>query len=265
MLTNATPIELPSVGKTVEFKEISTAEQKDLSKIALESKSRADIMYISMLGLINRLALEKGFDIREYTEFERIFITLNLQQMAKAHPEIKFTCSKCGKENTYKLDVPKMLRNFSKSYKPDQEIVVESGNRTFTFTYGWPKVDKVEEFFKNYYKRYDSLNKGAKESTDNLSQIEYITMFIKKVAMEEGSNPDDKLVANLEELTYPERVQIIDCLPQGILFDDDTGVISKIIESFVTPMNNVFKYNDCQFCGAEQDGQVANLSDFLGG
>ena len=87
-------------------------------------------------------------------------------------------------------------------------------------------------------------------------------MFIKSVT---ASDADDSITANLEELTYNERVQIIDSLPQSILFDDNTGVISRVIKAFVDPMNEVFKYHDCAFCGAAQDGQVANLTDFLGG
>lgn len=262
MATNATPIELPSIGKTVEFKEISTAEQKELSKVAMQSNSRADIMYCAMLSLINRLSVGKGFDIRDYSEFERISITLNLQQMNKMNPEIKFTCPKCGKENAYTLDTAKMLRAFAKTYKPDQTKEVESGSRKFTFVVGWPKVTSIEDFFKNYYRKYDSSGKAIKESMDSLSQVEYITMFVKSITVADG---DDSMTANLEELTYNERVQIIDCLPQSILFDDETGVVAKVIEEFVEPMNNVFKYHDCAFCGAAQEGQVANLTDFLGG
>lgn len=264
MATTTTSVELPSVGKTVEFKEISTAEQKEMSKVALENDSRADIIYCSMLGMINRLAVEKNFDIRDYTEFERIAITLNLQQMNKINPEIKFTCSKCGKENSYRLDTSKLLRNFNKTYKPDETFEVESGSRKFTFVAGWPKVSSVEDFFKHYYKKYDNASKTVKDSINNLSQIEYITMFIKKVTVAEISDPDDEITANLEELTYGERVQIIDSLPQSLLFDDETGVIAKVIEAFVNPMNDVFKYNDCAYCGAEQDGAVANMTDFLG-
>ena len=265
MATSSTPIELPSIGKTVEFREISTAEQKEMSKVAMESESRADIMYCSMLSLINKLAVEKGFEIRDYTEFERISVTLNLQQMNKISPEIKFTCQSCGKENSYKLDTPKLLRNFAKTYKPDETFEVENGGRKFTFVTGWANVRNVEGFFKDYYRKYDNSGKKVKESMDNLSQIEYITMFVKKITVAELSDPDDSMTANLEELTYPERVQIIDCLPQSVLFDDDIGVINKIIHTFVEPMNQVFKYHDCAFCGAEQDGQVANLTDFLGG
>jgi hypothetical protein len=265
MANAATPIELPSIGKTVEFKEISTAEQKELSKISLQSNSRADIMYCAMLALINKLAVEKSFDIRDYSEFERIFVTLNLQQMNKINPEIKFTCSECGRENAYTLDTQKMLRNFAKTYKPDQTFEVELGNRKFTFTTGWPKVSSVEDFFKNYYRKYDGSGKAIKESMDNLSQIEYVTMFVKSVTVAENADPEDKMTANLEEMTYNERVQIVDCLPQSVLFDDNTGVVSKVIETFVEPMNQVFKYRDCAFCGAPQDGQVANLTDFLGG
>jgi len=265
MATASTPIELPSIGKTIEFKEISTSEQKELSKIALQSNSRSDIMYCAMLSLINKLVVDKGFDIKDYTEFERILVTLNLQQMNKMNPEIKFTCSACGRENAYTLDTQKMLRNFAKTYKPDLTLEVESGGRKFTFVVGWPKVLGVEDFFKSYYKKYDNSGKAIKESMDNLSQIEYITMFVKSVTVSEASDPEDKITANLEELTYNERTQIIDSMPQSILFDDNTGVVSKVIETFIEPMNTVFKYHDCAFCGAAQDGQVANLSDFLGG
>ena len=265
MANSATPIEMPSIGKTVEFKEISTSEQKELSKIALQSNSRADIMYCAMLNLINKLAVEKGFDIKDYTEFERILVTLNLQQMNKLNPEIKYTCSKCGRENAYTLDTPKMLRNFAKTYKADKTIEVEAGSRKFTFVTGWPKVSSVEDFFKSYYKKYDNSGKAIKESLDNLSQVEYITMFVKSVTVAEVSDPEDKLTANLEDMTYNERVQIIDSMPQSILFDDNTGIVSKVIAEFVEPMNEVFKYRDCAFCGAAQDGQVANLTDFLGG
>ena len=264
MAANTISIDLPSVGKVVEFKEISAKEQKEMSKIAMENESRADIMYGSMVSLINKLATSKDFDIKDYTEFERIAITLNLQQMNKVNPEIKFTCSKCGKENSYRLDTAALLRKFNKTYKPDKEFSVELGKRKYLFTTGWSSVRNVDDFFKNYYKKYDNLGKKTKDSMNNLSQIEYITMFIKKVTVVDVDDPDDMLTANLEELTYPERVQIIDCLPQNVVFDDDIGVINKVIETFVNPMNEVFKYHDCSFCGAEQTGTMANVTDFMG-
>ena len=258
------PIDLPASGKTIEFKEISAKEQKEISKVAMENDSRSDIMYCAMLSMINKLAATPGFDIRECTEFERIAVTLNLQQMNKLNPEIKFTCSKCGKENSYKLDTVALLKKFNKTYKPDMNFEIESGSKKYIFTVGWSKVRNIEDFFKNYYKKYDNSSKKIKESINNLSQIEYITMFLKKINVTEIADPEDSITANLEELTYPERVQIIDCLPQNIVFDDDTGIIGKVIETFVNPMNSVFKYHDCSFCGAEQTGAMANVTDFMG-
>lgn len=263
MAANTNTIELPSIGKNVEFKPISTAEQKDLSKIAMESNSRADIMYCAMLAMINKLCADKDFDIRDYTEFERISVTLNLQQMNKVNPEIKYTCPKCNKENTYKLDTAQLIRKFNKSYAPDQEVKIENAGRTFTFLIGWPAVKNVEDFFKTYYKKYDNASKSTKDTINNLSQVEYVTMFIKKVTLSD-SDPDATLTANLEELPYSDRVQLLDCLPQTIVFDENNGIIGVIIESFISPMNKVFKYNDCSFCGAEQDGQMANVTDFIG-
>lgn len=264
MSTATISIDLPGSGKTIEFKEISAKEQKELSKVALENDSRSDIMYCAMLSMINKLATEQGFDIRDYSEFERIVVTLNLQQMNKINPEIKYTCSKCGKENSYRLDTIALLKKFNKTYKPDTDFEVESGSRKYTFTVGWSSVRNIEDFFKNYYRKYDNSSKKIKESMNNLSQIEYITMFLKKVTVAELSDPEDSLTANLEELTYPERVQIIDCLPQNVVFDDETGIIGKVIEYFVNPMNDCFKYHDCSFCGAEQTGAMANVTDFMG-
>lgn len=263
LATNLTSVELPSIGKTIEFKEIDTKEQKELSKIALENDSRADIMYCSMLGLINRLACEKNFDIRDYTEFERISILLNLQQMNKPNREITYTCQKCGKENSYSLDTFKLIKEFNKAYRQDIDFEVESGNRRFIFTIGWPKVSTVEEFFKNYYRKYDNSSRLVKDTMNNLSQIEYITMFIKRITLVDKNDSDDSMTANLEDMSYSERVQLVDCLPQMIVFDDDNGVVEKIISQFVNPMNDCFKYRECAFCGSEQDGQMANLTDFM--
>ena len=264
MSTNITLVDLPSVGKKLYFKEISAKEQKDLSKISIESNSRMDVMYSAMLGMINRLSEDKDFDIRDYTEFERIAITLNLQQMNKMNQEITFTCPKCGKENSYRLDTQKMLRDFSKTYKQDKDIDIVSGNRKFTFTVGWANVKSVEDFFKNHYKRYDNSSKAMQETMNSLSQIEYVNMFIKKVTLSDVNDEEDTMTADFDELTYPERLQIMDCLPQGIVFDEETGVIAKVIEEFVNPMNLIFKYRDCSFCGSEQSGAMANVTDFIG-
>ena len=264
MSLNTTTIEIPSVGKSMEFKEISTSEQKEMAKIAMESDSRSDTMYCSMISLINKLSVDKGFDVRDYTEFDRIFISLNLQQMNKINPEIKFTCSKCGKENSYRVDTSKVLRDFAKTFKQDRTFEVETKTKKFTIVGGWPSVRRVENFYKNYYKKYDNAGAKAKETINNLSQIEYLTLFLKSITVCELSDPEDKITASLADMTYPEMVQIIDCLPQTVLFDDDIGIISKLIEHFVNPLNDVFKYNDCAFCGEEQTGAIANITDFFG-
>lgn len=264
LASNTTMVELPSVGKTIYFKEIPSKEQKDLSKISIESHSRTDTMYCAMLGMINRLSVDKDFDIRDYTEFERISIVLNLQQMNKMNQKIKFTCQSCNKENSYRLDTAKLLRDFTKTYKPDKDIEIVSGNRRFTFTVGWAKVSSVEDFFKNHYRKYDNASKSVQETINSLSQIEYMNMFIKRVTLTDLNDEEDTMTANLEELSYSDRLQLLDCLPQSILLDEETGVIAKVIAEFVDPMNDVFKYRDCEFCGAAQTGTMANVTDFIG-
>ena len=264
MSLNTTSVELPSIGKTLEFKDIDSDVQTYLSQVALECNSRTDIMYSTMASTMNNLSLDKTFNIRNHTEFERISILLNLQQGSKFNPEIRYVCPKCGKENVYHLDSRALMKKFAKSYRGDCEYEIELGSRKYKFVLGWPSVAYIEDFYKHHYRGYDEKSENGQKAINELAQVQYLVKFVKSITVSEMSDPDDSVTANLEDIVYEDKMAVIGSLPQYLISDENDGIISKVIDIFVKPMNDSFKYENCAFCGAEQEGAMANLTDFMG-
>ena len=255
------PVKIFSTGEEVMMRELTVTDQKTLSKTALINKNRRDVMYNAQNSLLNTCMQTKGFDIKEYTEFDRITLLLCLYQQNYFSNEIKYTCPKCGKENKYKLDFGAMLHKVGKSWSPDRTYVMKHGSKEFHFTIGWPKVSIVSEFYTSYYRQYNSSNDNTKSTLDQLSNVEYLTMFIRKVELYvDGKSEGVSL--NLDDYGYADRSDLIDSLPQGLVFDDKEGVMSKIIADFTNPLNKAFQYENCQFCGAETEEGIGSIADF---
>ena len=53
-------------------------EQKNLSRILVANENRKDVVYDAQCAMINKTALDDGFDIYNLTEFDRIKLLMAL-------------------------------------------------------------------------------------------------------------------------------------------------------------------------------------------
>ena len=255
------PIQLYSSGEEVMMRELTVTDQKTLSKTALINSNRRDIMYNAQNSLINSCIKTDGFDIRNFTEFDRIVLLLHLYEQNYFTNDIHYTCPKCGKENVYKMDFSKVLARVKDSWRPDKSYVMNHGGKEFHFTLGWPRVDIISNFYSSYYKQYQKANEKTQTTIDQLSNVEYLVMFIREIELFlAGQNEGVSL--NLDDYTYDERTDLIDSLPQNLVFDDKMGVVSKVISDFTDPLNKAFRYENCAFCGAETEEGIGSIADF---
>ena len=81
-----------SLNREVGFREVTVNEQKTLSKTSIENENRKDIIYDAQCQLINRLALEDGFDIYRLTEFDRIRLLMEIYQTNYFKNDITYKC-----------------------------------------------------------------------------------------------------------------------------------------------------------------------------
>lgn len=90
------PVYVNSLGKEVNFREVTVKEQKALSKTMIQNESRKDIVYDTQCALINQLCLDKDFDIYSVTEFDRIRILMEIYSSNYFQDTITYKCPECG-------------------------------------------------------------------------------------------------------------------------------------------------------------------------
>lgn len=254
------PIKIFSTNEEVMMRELTVTDQKTLSKTALVNGSRRDVLYNAQCALVNSCVKKEGFDVNEYTEFDRIALLARLYQQNYFNNDIHYTCSKCGKENVYKLDFGKILDKLDNAWSEDKVYVINAGDKEFHFTVGWPKVKTISDFYAKYYKTYSASNEKVQNTIDQLSNVEYLVMFIKGIELH---TPGMEAVSiDLDGLSYADRTDLIDSLPQGLVFDDDKGVVTKVISDFTDPLNKAFQYEKCAYCGAETEEGIGSIADF---
>ncbi len=253
------PVKMYSADTEILFRELTVTDQKNISKIALMNNSRRDVIYKAQCALINKVADEKNFRIEDYTEFDRIVVLLRLYEQNYFKNEVRYTCAKCGKENVYQLDFSKILAKLGDAWSDDKVYTMELPGKSFRITAGWPKVSAISDFYGNYYKTYQNSNENARNTIDQLSNVEYLVMFLKRIDLITNG---EEISLDLDDFSYADRTDVVDSLPQGIIFDDDDGVISKIVSDFTDKLNKAFQYEKCMYCGAETEEGIGSVADF---
>lgn len=69
-----------SVGREFSFGEITVQEQKSLTRMTQANRNRKDIVYDAQCALINKAALDPGFDVYGLSDFDRTKIMIALYQ-----------------------------------------------------------------------------------------------------------------------------------------------------------------------------------------
>jgi len=234
-----------------------------MSKIMIQNEIRKDLVYDSQCTLINKLALTKDFDIYKLTEFDRIKILMEVYQSNFFKQKSQFKCKTCGCENEYEIDFSKAVANMDKIEIKESEVEYADKTRKYKFTFAYPMVKTVSDFYKYYVTKYRNVNARERQALDNMGNIEYINLFIKKVEL--SHNDDSKsepLVADFTQMGYAEMEQIISLFPQDIVYNEN-GMIAYITKNYLDQLNNVFEKQTCGHCGAVYDESVSSTNDFF--
>ena len=257
------PVYVNSLKREVMFNEVSVTDQKSLSKTTIQNENRKDIVYDTQCALINKVCAEDGFSVYRLTEFDRIRILMEIYSSNYFHDKITYKCPECGCENSYILDFDKILAKFNAFDLQDVKFTTEDRNRVYSFTLNYPSVRAVSNFYKGYMKNYRNVSKKEQEALDDLGNIEYINLFIKKVELINKKNPNDHKLADLSIMPYDDVETLLSYFPQNIMFDEENGVLKHIAKEFIEKINSVFQYEKCGHCGYETKEGMGNLIDFF--
>ena len=257
--SGVTKVYVNSLGKEISFKEITVTQQKSLSRIMIGNEQRKDIVYDAQCATINNAALAEGFDIYQLTEFDRLKILIALYQSNMFSNDVKFTCKNCGAENQYKLDFDGVLKKLDEIGLEPKEFVHENKNFKFTFTIAYPFVKKISSFYKAYYLKHKATSKKDIQVNDNMSNMEYINLFISKVVLEVKSTGATRTI-DMANYKASDVEEILAQFPQDALYTED-GVLNFIANEYLKKINDSFDKHQCFACGTVQEEEGANQAE----
>lgn len=257
-----TTVYINSLGKEVGFKEIGAQEQKSLSRVMIGNENRKDIVYDTQCATINTAALMEGFDIYKCTELERLKVLIALYQANMFNNDVQFTCKECGHENKFKLNFDSVMHKLDEISIEPTQFKYEARNFTYDFKCAYPSVNLVSKFHKQYFAKHKSTSKRDVKVNDQMSNIEYIDLFIAGVKI---TDKDGNLVKDVDFKKFkPEDIEtILGVLPQDVLYSD-AGVLPYVAKEFLQKMNDSFDKHRCTHCGAIQEEEGSNqVESFL--
>ena len=254
--SGVTKIYVNSLGKEIAFKEITVTQQKTLSRIMIGNEQRKDVIYDAQCAIINSSALADGFDIYQLTEFDRLKILIALYQANMFSNEVKFTCKNCGAENSYKLNFDNVIAKLDEIGLEPRQFERDSKNFKYTFTVAYPNVRRISSFYRAYCAKHKGKSKQDVKVNDNMSNMEYVNLFISKLKLEIKSSG---VVRDIDFSQYKAEAaeEILAKFPQDALYTDD-GVLQFIANEYLKKINDSFDRHVCYQCGTVQEEENAD-------
>lgn len=241
-------IYINSIGREVNFREITVAEQKKLARIMIDNEDRKDIVYDAQCATLKSICLEDDFDIYNVTEFDKIKLLLLLYQRNMVKHDISFVCPECHTENKYQIDFTNVINRLDKFDVADKEYEYENFNWKFKFLLSYPKVSRVSQFYSSRYLKMRKTNdKKVLEAVNTSLNVDYTNLFIKKIEFTDKSTGDANII-DASDYTIDELFEVISVFPQDVLYADN-GIIQHITNEFITKINDTFDKHECIVCG----------------
>lgn len=173
--------------------------------------------------------------------------------------DVKFTCKQCGAENKYKLNFDNVLAKLDEIGLEPRLFEYENKNFKFAFTVEYPKVKRISSFYKMYYLKHKVLSKRDVKVNDNLSNMEYVNLFISKVKLEvKSANVTREF--DLSDYKASDVEEILAQFPQDALYSDN-GVLNFIATEYLKKINDSFDKHVCYNCGTVQEEENTNQAE----
>lgn len=155
---------VPTVGKSLNFREPTVKEQKTVSKIVVSNPDRQSVVYASTVAMIRNLCTD-GIDVSSITEFDRLKVLAFLFSMNFFSKRLTITCPKCGKPFHYTVMHGDLLKGIDRITTEDIEFVANNRIGTMTATVNFPKCSRYLDFLE-VMDRVDDRNRHDKSAAD---------------------------------------------------------------------------------------------------
>lgn len=261
--TSATKIYFNSVDKEYAFREVSVQEQKSLTRIMSGNENRKDMIYDAQCALINKVALDPGFDIYQFSEFDRLKLLISLYQENMFQNEVKFTCEECGMQNAYTVDFVNTIKKLDEYKLEDKMFEYENSKFKYIFNLRYPSVKLVSRFHASYCAKHGSnVVKKQRKTNELMTNLEYVNLFIKDITLTNKTTNSTRVIV-FDNYKVSDIEDILEKFPQDVLYTDK-GVLKFIVNEYIKPINDSFEKHECWKCHTvHEKGNVNSTESFF--
>ena len=195
--TNRIPIKIPSTGQEIVLRETTVTELKSIAKTIIDNidKRQMDVIYDSMTEYLQAMILTDGIDVRNLTEFDRLFCLMVFFQLSFYKDPITYKCPNCGVDIVYRYDLARYLQKMDEAYIDEQIVVIPYKTRKYEMTIGWPTVKTMSLMTHQFYENMENITEEMERTQFG---INFVLSFVKKIRVfnimyESESEPEAEL------------------------------------------------------------------------
>lgn len=198
---------IPSLKKTVDFKELNTKQQKDLLETVTDTSIYKTKFTHTFLNIIKDNLLSDEIDVNKLTIFDKIYIGLFLRSKISNTLNVIFNETPLYSEA---VELTPIVENSKKYNHPDKEIIsITKDNVKINVEVNVPTMaleSKYELELSKTYKKIDDV-KNINDMGTLLSDafVGEVSKYINKISF------DDKVI-DLEGLTINQRTRLTELL-----------------------------------------------------
>jgi hypothetical protein len=236
--TNSFEVYLPSLQKTVPFKQLNTEQLKKLLKTVIDSPIHNTEFITSFNSIIKENILDETINVDDLNVFDKLLILVKTR-IESISPDYTFNFTE---EEISELNLPEktFLVKLSDSYNNfvssapifDKEVIKSN---TYEVTASLPTIQTENKLEKELYKNVKLEITTPEELRNTIGDtfINELTKYISILKVEDTT-------IDLNTLTFKNRIKIVEQLPTSVI----NGVLKyvekykNIIKPLVTYTNN---------------------------
>jgi hypothetical protein len=261
--THSYEIYIPSVGKNLMFKPITTGQQKTISKFSIGTKTDVKFNFnyeMLKLGLFDTLVIGDEISSDQLTEIDIIAFFAGVRVNNISDPlEIKFTCGKCGTTFDKAIDMEKIIER-CKNYK--------AAEFDFSFTVDDNKYNLgiAEPTYKNLLELEEYLIQMKETMDYNVDEIVELRAFTKPSVYIKTVNINGMEIDSFSSAGFVEKLTLYNSLPPKITFNGKDSILNLILRDFdLEATQNMMGDVECtnEICKEKLEGVLTNDSFFI--
>lgn len=228
---NSYSVYIPSLKRSVLFKEMNTGQEKAIIKTIIDNPVYNSGFIFTIRNIIKNNCLDKDINIDDLTLIDKIAICMTMRQKSIGN-EFEYVFK--GTKKTKLIKIDEYLEKIKSISIPSDEKV-ESESVSIVCSY--PTIKTEYDLEKEFHSELSDLEINTPDDVKKTIGdvfINEIVKYIKEISIKQDS--DSEMILNMDDFSFSDRIVIVEKIGNSVL-----RKVLKYIESSNKSINQILK------------------------